>query len=403
VTERTDLRPRVVMGCPHHWRSPFQVAGQHFARAFVDAGWDVAYISNPISPWHLLDGLSDDLRRRLRLYRAGGLRDLDDHLLTYVPGAVVTPHRAPLLRSRWVHRNWQRASIPNIVSWVRGHGFESPDLLYLDSVVQGFWLDAYPGVRSVLRVGDRMTAFGGFTGEMQEMQREMAARVDLVIYSARQLEDDVRSLEPRRMQFVPNGVDVSHFAADTNQPEDLTSVPRPIALYIGAMDVWFDFELVDAMAAALPDVSFVLIGPADLARRSLHDRPNIHILGPRPYSQISGYMHHADVGLIPFDVQRHGDLVNGIHPLKLYEYFAAGLPVVATAWAELVELGSPALLCRSVEDHVQAIRQALSGDADRAASLEFAAAADWKQRLQDVLTGVPAAGVGSASPRSFSS
>ena len=89
-------RPLVVMGCPHHWWSPFQVAGQHFARQFVRAGWDVTYVSNPISPWHLASGLSKDLRLRFRQYRAGGLTDLDGHLQAYVPGAIVTPHHAPI-------------------------------------------------------------------------------------------------------------------------------------------------------------------------------------------------------------------------------------------------------------------------------------------------------------------
>jgi glycosyltransferase involved in cell wall biosynthesis len=93
------------------------------------------------------------------------------------------------------------------------------------------------------------------------------------------------------------------------------------------------------------------------------------------------YLRAADVGLIPFDVRNHPTLVHSIHPLKLYEYLAAGLPVVATRWRELERLQSPATLCESIEQFVTAIEGCVTREPQRELYRAYAERADWKHRV----------------------
>jgi glycosyltransferase involved in cell wall biosynthesis len=142
---------------------------------------------------------------------------------------------------------------------------------------------------------------------------------------------------------------------------------------------------VDHVAAELGDVSFVLIGPDAMARKRLTPRANLHLLGSRPYESLPGYLRGADVGLIPFDVKGHPSLVHNVHPLKLYEYLASGLPVVAARWHELERLDSPAVLCDTQSEQVEAIQAVLSSPRDRSAGHTFAKAANWPGRLAEML------------------
>jgi hypothetical protein len=66
---------KILMVCNNYWTSPFQVGSHHLARAFVKRGWEVAFISEPVSPFHGLRGLHPELRERFAYYRAGGVRD----------------------------------------------------------------------------------------------------------------------------------------------------------------------------------------------------------------------------------------------------------------------------------------------------------------------------------------
>ncbi|TKB86012.1 MAG: glycosyltransferase family 1 protein [Nitrospira sp.] len=151
------------------------------------------------------------------------------------------------------------------------------------------------------------------------------------------------------------------------------------------MDAWFDYALLNRVVAALPDVSFVLIGGTPHAHARFAPATNLHLLGPRPFSRLPEYLRAADVGLIPFDVRNHPTLVHSIHPLKLYEYLAAGLPVVATRWRELERLQSPATLCESAEQFVTAIEGCVTREPQRAFYRAYAEQADWKHRVSRLL------------------
>jgi glycosyltransferase involved in cell wall biosynthesis len=273
--------------------------------------------------------------------------------------------------------------LPSLQSALESSGFGHPDVTWIDSVVWESVLDLVPARRTIFRIADRSAGFARHHPDFDHMERRIAGRVDAVAYTAETLEPHVRSLEPRRLIHLPNGVDLDRFTRRVPPPPEYNQIPAPRAVYVGAIAEWFDFSLLNHLVQALPHVSFVLIGPDELARRRLSAAPNLHVVGRQPHDRVPAFLQHADVGLIPFDARNHAELVGSVHPLKLYEYVASGLPTVAAEWPELLSLRSPARTYRTPDEALAAIQAALDGPRpDDHAWLE---GTDWRTRVMTMV------------------
>jgi glycosyltransferase involved in cell wall biosynthesis len=378
---------KLLMACANYWTSPFQVGSHHIAGFFLAKGWEVAFISDPISPLHLLGKVTPDLAERYRLYSHGGATGHGGNLWAYVPLALCTPHNKPLLKSGFVHKNWHKATCPDVVGSAKKKGFGNPDLLYIDSVAQHFWLDELNYGQAVFRVADNNSGFAKSTSAAMDSEKKIARQADCVVYSAAGLKDYVLALGPQKTCHLPNGVNFGHFHdAGRQVPLDLRDIPKPIAIYVGAMSEWFDYALLNEAAKKLSDVSFVLIGPDTFARSKINELPNVHLLGKRNYADIPRYLYSADVGIIPFDVNRYPELVNNINPLKLYEYMACGLPVVATRWRELINIGAPVFLANNQGEFATGISAALAeGKTNKDKYIAYAKGHDWQTQAAKLL------------------
>lgn len=365
---------KILMAASNPWNSIFQVGSHHLAREFLKMGHQVAFISDPISPFHLLGGrcLSD----RFRLYRSGGISD--QNLWAYVPATLLPAANRPLLRSEWIHRNWHAFTIPSVIKKVEKRKFNEIDILYFDSPIQSFWLREIQARKTVYRMADQSAGFKKTTPAHLKLESELIEQVDLVVCTAKNLIQSIRG-KPKRVEHLSNGVPLAQFSNPGKIPSEYIQIPRPIVLYVGALDYWFNFPLVEQLAKELPKVSFVFIGPT--TKNSLK---NIYFLGSKPYGEIPSYMHHADVGWIPFDVKNYPDLIHNVNPLKLYEYMASGLPVVATRWKELENINSPAYLCDTAEEFKNSLIRAMNSK-NRITEPRFAAGLDWSAKAKELL------------------
>ena len=378
------MRRKVLITAIHHWHSPFQVGSHAFAREWARLGWEVAYVSAPLTPLHRLMPQDQDLNCRRANHAAGGQRDPETGVWHYVPYAWVAPDlRFPLERA-CVLRHWQRSAAPALMPLLRSQGFSEVDVLFLNTAFQPFWLQAMPHRTSVYRGADLNSGFRGFGQGAQAVERGLISQVDCVVAAAHSLQAPLTAMGARRVEVIPNGIDASVFMTPQARPEEYLGLTGPIAVYVGAFGPWFDFRLLHACAKALPHFHFVLIGPLS-PDQLVACLPNIHVLGPRPQRLVGAYLQHAQVGIIPFDRERYPGLVNHVHPLKLYEYLAAGLPVVATYWDELGAFEHPAQLCHGAEAFRSALQAQASAQVDRQRARDFALASSWQGRLQQLL------------------
>jgi len=152
-----------------------------------------------------------------------------------------------------------------------------------------------------------------------------------------------------------------------------------------------DLALLGEVADALPDVQLVLLGAVGLGDAggeppglaALRARPNVRLFGARPQAELPGWLRHVDAGLLPFLDNAH---TRASLPLKLWEYVAAGLPVVATALPQFVALERQGVLrtASGGTEFATALRAALAEPASRAERSARARTHDWDARIEEL-------------------
>ncbi|MGH3828013.1 MAG: WecB/TagA/CpsF family glycosyltransferase [Pseudonocardiaceae bacterium] len=123
---------------------------------------------------------------------------------------------------------------------------------------------------------------------IERMERGLLMGADRVLYASRSLFADEQALTGERAHFLDHGVDVEHFRSRpaTELPADLRAIREPQVGFFGTLDDYLvDFELLELVAAELPDVSLVLIGDSAHSMKRFDKYPNAHWLGYRPWAQ----------------------------------------------------------------------------------------------------------------------
>jgi len=372
---------KILMAATNYWTSPYQVGSHHYAREFARNGWEVLYVSDPISPFHNFISDKIQLSDRKKIHQ-GVIDPGVSRIQIYVPYALITPNEKPVFRSSIVSNNWHRLTVPNLIKHTKGLGFGEVDLLWFDSLSQYFWLDSIKSKKSILRIADRFDAFKKISPNLKKIENKLKERVDAIIYTAKSLKSYLKGYEDK-MFYIPNGVNFEHFYPSDNRiiPEDLKKIPRPRAIYVGAIEEWFGVSFLMDVAKRCKGISFVMIGNPNIDISELKKLPNIFFLGRKDYLNIPSYISNCDVGIIVFDVNH--PVVDTVNPIKLYEYMACGLPVVATKWKELELINSPAYLAGSTEEFANFLSQVQSIENEK--YVEFAKENSWRKRFEDII------------------
>jgi glycosyltransferase involved in cell wall biosynthesis len=195
-----------------------------------------------------------------------------------------------------------------------------------------------------------------------------------------------------RTYLVPNAGDFDHFspAADRSLiATELQTLRRPVVGFAGNLTTGkVDFSLLRRLASVRPEWTLLLIGPVrggvERELEGLTDFPNVRWLGWKPYAELPRYVAAFDVGLCPYVESAY---TRNVFPLKVFEYLAAGKPVVATGTPSLTGMEPDVVLSDGPPSVVAAIEAALgsTSDADRARRMALASRNTWESRTERLL------------------
>jgi len=271
-----------------------------------------------------------DVRRLLRRLRDGlrGSRTEGDvHVLSPI---ALPAHGYRILRviNSFLLRRQVRSAVTRL-------GFDRPILWSYVPNAEALFETLDPSLVVYHCVDDLAAQKGVDAKSFRAAEQRFATRADLVLASAPSLAKRLRALSDRVLD-APNVADVDFFATALEEgpvDEALARLAPPRIVFTGAIvETKVDMRWLVTLARLRPHWNFALVGPVGLGDpgtdvSALRSLPNIHLLGSRPYRLLPDILRGADAAIVPYALNA---LTASVFPMKVYEYLAAGLPVVST-------------------------------------------------------------------------
>ena len=311
------------------WYSTHFQRPQQMARALAAAGCPVVYTE----PWEAQHSTSAQGRVEAKFH---GLKELSPKL--------------HLVR-------WPTQHLRRLIAEA------TPDVIVMLWPMQVDLLPEEPKSMVVYEMIDDHDLISDLDETIRANHRKWVRDADVLVATADDLLAQLKPLRPDVL-LLPNAVEIEDWtkAAAADMPADLAAARNApvVVAYYGTIAAWFDWGLWEAAAQARRDWSFVLIGPpydgrTDTVHERVSSHPNMHYLGPKPYHFLPAYVAHCDVMAIPFVLN---SITHSCSPVKLFEYMAAGKPVVASPMREILKYRS-VLFAETAEDLVKCVEVAL--------------------------------------------
>jgi hypothetical protein len=342
---------------------------QHLARELADAGLRVFYVSITF------DGADRAGRFRIIDSPHPGVCEVRLRVESDPAASIYAGLSASVVSDLWAALDELAASV----------GLHSPAVV-VDHPAWGPVACGIPGATVVYDCLDLATGFANAAPTVASAEEWLVEQADLVVTASKPLAQHISGR--RDSVIVRNAAEIAHFAA-AGAPAPAN--PRPVIGYIGAIAEWFEIDWIERCARARPQWEFRLIGRTDGCNVAAAEAlPNVRFYGERPYRELPDLLREFDAAIIPFKMN---PLIECTNPVKLYEYMAAGKPVVAAPMPEVIDGTDLAYIAANADEFERRLAQALAEDSAeaRARRQAWARGHDWAVRGKALAAAIDAA------------
>lgn len=309
---------RVILVSPAYLGSKRRIGFHHLARAYRGLGWDVVFVTAPIS---FLSRLRGDYRFEYPVREeANRLVRIDERLTSYVlmtrwqPGNLRTPLANRL--SSELFRHYARVPLGALASLL-----PETDLVVFEGTAALLLVPRFrrlaPRARIVYRASDDLRRLRVHPLLLQA-EAEAVAQVDLTSVPTLEMAAALGAYGP--VQVHPPAIDKE--ALDRSTPSPFGE--GTAAVFVGVSQL-FDYETLAAAAHLAPHVGFDVVG---LPPREMPANVTFHV--EMPYDDVVPYLQHATYALLFFP-PGYPSLGQGN---KVAQYSYCRLPIVAPSFFE---------------------------------------------------------------------
>lgn len=370
---------KILMGENLVWNCGVKVGSHHYGEFFLKNQNRIFWLALPWNIFHLL--VKGKKEERIKHWKWNRPIRIKEDFYCLSPFTLLPYRNNFLVRGMIFADLALKFTIPNIYKILKIYGFNEVDILWITDP-RMFYLTTKISYKALIyRCVDDFALFKDVSPSVSKLENILVKKSDIVFATSFLLLEKLSKIR-KDVIYLPNGVDNDFFANSYHPnllPKEFQEKNKPIAVYVGTVGDWFDVELLSRAARELPEVKFIIVGPIRRNIDKLNGIPNVISYGPMPYESIPTILKVADVGIIPFKINR---LTDAVSPIKLFEYFSCGLPVVAPKVKEIMHLNSPAELYEGVDEFIVGLKRALSYGKEKPGFEDFARKNSWKSRFE---------------------
>jgi glycosyltransferase involved in cell wall biosynthesis len=177
--------------------------------------------------------------------------------------------------------------------------------------------------------------------DTKENEKALVKEADLVTAISKVLQKHLKKYRDD-VYLVPQGFRIQDFQKKKYDAPRI-NMPHPIIGFAGAVNHRLDYKILLPLAKNNPQWSFVIWGPVleeDKITESVKNMkaellklPNVSTGFLKDRKELPGVLKQFDVAMIPYDISQ--DFNKYCYPMKLFEFFYLGIPVVSTEVLEL--------------------------------------------------------------------
>ncbi len=233
-------------------------------------------------------------------------------------------------------------------------------------------------------------------GEIKRKEEKILNKANIVFSVSEELARDI-SGKNNNVFVVPHGVDIDNFQRTTDYKnkilKKIKKIKSPVLGYLGLIHNKLDIDLLNYIARQKPDMSIILMGKKWLGNKKdvesfsdLKKKKNVFYTGELEREFIPLYLKHIDVCLIPLKKMEFNRYATG--PLKLWQYFAAGKPVVAVDQGVEYDCEEYIYKASDYDKFILMVEKALNDAQKENISKKRIALAEnnsWKRRVEEML------------------
>ena len=339
---------------PTPWSNNINCSTKTYSKLFAKSGHCVTYLQTSINLLHWITR-----KGYYKTWKEGSR--FSENIWVTCALSLLPYYDKSTLFSKKIIRFSYKFCFPSIRRLVLKSGFGEPDIIWTtvpgsSSVLK----EIFPNSQLIFHCIDNYAAYRG--NQVTKIEAQDYNKSDHIFVIGEVLKKHVLSLNTRedKITNLGQGVNIDLYQKDYKIPEDLKNIAGPIAIWVGVLEK-FDKTYLEIISKTMKKRggSVVLLGPITKSFTNLFTNfNNIFFLGSKSSKEVPKYLLHCDIGLMPYN-RTNQEIYKGQHPLKLYEYAAAKLPIISTWNDEYETLKPPVLLVNQEKDIEKAIYEAL--------------------------------------------